>query len=88
MTKLVFNNNKNPSINHTLFKFNCSYYFWILYKKNVNLCSKSKSADKLLAKLRELMIICKKNLYYTLKLQKRVYNKGVKPQNFIFGNKI
>ena len=40
------------------------------YKKNVNPCFKSRSANELLAKLERLMIICKKNLYYAKKLQK------------------
>ena len=37
------------------------------YKKNVNPRSKFKSADELLAELRELMIVCQKNLHHTQK---------------------
>ena len=34
------------------------------------------------------MIVYRKNLYYTQKLQKRTYDKNVKPKNFIFNNKV
>ena len=36
----------------------------MFYKKNVNSNFKFKLANKLLIKLRKLMIICKKNLHY------------------------
>ena len=47
------------------FKLNYSYHFPIFYKENIDLCFKSKSVDKLLTKLRELIIIYKKNFYHT-----------------------
>ena len=34
------------------------------------------------------MTVCQKNLYYAQKLQKWAHNKGVKPKNYTFGNKI
>ena len=34
------------------------------------------------------MIIYRENLHHTQKLQKRVYNKGVKPKSYVFSNKI
>ena len=52
MAKFAYNNNKNASPGHTLFKLNCSYYFWILYEEEVDLHSKSKSIDKLLTELK------------------------------------
>ena len=58
------------SFGYTPFKLNCDYYPWMLYKKDINLCSKPKSVDKLLIKLRETMIVCKENLYHAKKLQK------------------
>ena len=64
MAKFTYNNAKNVSFGYTLFKLNCDYHLWILYKKEVDLCSKSKLANKLLAELRELMIVSRKNLYY------------------------
>ena len=36
----------------------------------------------------KLIIVYKKNLYYSLKLQKRAYNKGVKPWSYIPSNKV
>ena len=70
------------------FKLNCGYNLWILYKDIINPCFKPKSADELLAKVRELIIICKKNIYHTQKLQKRAYNINVKPKNNVSSNKI
>ena len=64
MAKFAYNNIKNSSTGHTFFKLNYGYYFYISYKKNINFHSKSKSVNKLLIKLQELMIIYKKNLYY------------------------
>ena len=71
-----------------LFKLNYVYYRWRSYKDDVNLCSKFKSANKLLAELKELIIICRKNLYYTQKFQKKAYNKGVKLKSYISSNKV
>ena len=62
MAKFAYNNSKNGSTGHITFKLNCGYYPRILYKKEVNSHSKSKSADKLSAKLRELLIVCQENL--------------------------
>ena len=59
----------------------------MFYKKNFNLCSKFKSADKLLAELK-LMTICCKNLYYALELQKQIHNKNIKPKNYAPDDKI
>ena len=58
------------------------------YKDNVDPRSKSKSVDKLSTELRELMIVCRENLHHTQELQKRAYNKGVKPKSYAFGNKV
>ena len=60
----------------------------MLYKDNIDLRSKSKSADKLLTKLRKLMIICRENLHHAQELQKHAQNKGVKPQNYVSGDEI
>ena len=50
------------------FELNYKYHLQMLYKDYINLYSMSKLADKLLAKLRKLIIICKDNFYYTQKL--------------------
>ena len=64
MVKFAYNNTKNASTNHMFFKLNCSYYPRISYKEKINFCSKSRSMNKLLEDLRELMIIYQKNLYH------------------------
>ena len=71
-----------------LFELNYGYNSKMLYKEKVNPRFKSKSADKLSAELRELMIICRENLQYTQKLQKQAYNKGVKPRSYVFIEKV
>ena len=88
MAEFAYNYAKNASSDHTLFKLNCGYHPRMFYKKNVNPRFKSKSADKLSTELRELMIVCRKNLYHAQKLQKHAYNKGVKPRNYASGNKV
>ena len=40
------------------------------YKEDIDPHFQSKSADELLAELRELMIVCRKNLYHTQEFQK------------------
>ena len=47
IAKFAYNNAKNASIGHTLFKLNFGYYSRILYKDDVNSRSKSKLVDKL-----------------------------------------
>ena len=84
MIEFIYNNAKNASIGHTLFELNYDYYPRISYEQKVNPYSKSKSADE----LRELMIICQENLYYTQELQKRAYNNGVKLRSYAPGDKV
>ena len=88
MAKFAYNNAKNASTGYTPFELNCSYYPWMLYEEDVNPHSQSKSADKLSAELRELMIVCQENLYYAQELQKRAHDKGVKPQSYTPSKKV
>ena len=60
----------------------------MLYKEEVDLHSKSKSMDELLAELRKLMIVCWENLHHTQKLQKRAYDKGVNPRSYASSDKV
>ena len=62
--------------------------FGFSYEENIDPRSKSKFADKLLSKLRELITVCQQNLHHIQKLQKQAYNKGVKPQSYAPGDKI
>ena len=64
MAEFACNNAKNASTGHTLFELNCGYYFGVLYKEDINSCSKSNLANELLAELQKLMTICRKNLYH------------------------
>lgn len=68
MTEFVYNNAKNTSTSHIPFELNCGYHSRVFYKKNIDFCSKSKSVDELSIELQQLMIVYKKNLYYTQKL--------------------
>ena len=88
MAEFAYNNAKNASIGHIPFELNCGYYPQMLYEENVNSHSQSKSADKLSAELRELIIVCRKNLHYAQELQKQAHDKGVKPQSYVPGEKI
>ena len=47
MAEIAYNNAKNMSTGHTPFELNCGYHFWMSYKENINLRSKSKLADEL-----------------------------------------
>ena len=66
------------------FELNGGYHLQMLYEQEVDPNSQSKLTDKLSAKLRELIIVCQKNLHYAPKLQKQVHNKGVKPRIYAF----
>ena len=88
MAEFAYNNVKNASTGHTPFELNCGYHPRMSYKEDVDPRSQSKSADKLSAELRELMIVCQENLYHAQELQKRAHDKGVKPQSYAPGEKV
>ena len=62
MAKFVYNNTKNASSGHMPFELNYGYHSRMSYKEDVNPRFKSKLANELSTKLRELMIVCKENL--------------------------
>ena len=88
MAEFAYNNAKNASTGHMPFELNCGYHPRMSYEEEVDPRSKSKSADKLSAELRELMIVCQENLYHTQELQKRAHDKGVKPRSYAPGDKV
>ena len=88
MAEFAYNNAKNASIGHMLLELNYGYHPRVLYKDDVDSRSQSKSADKLLAELRKLMIVCREDLYHAQELQKRAHDKGVKPQSYAPGKKV
>ena len=88
MAEFAYNNTKNSSTGHTSFELNYTYHPRMLYKEDVDPRSQSKSVDELSAELKELMIVCQKNLHHTQELQKRAHNKGVKPQTYSSSEKV
>ena len=64
MAEFAYNNAKNASTGHTMFKFNCGYHLNVLFKEDVNSCFRSCFADKLAEKLRELIEVCYQNLLH------------------------
>ena len=88
MAEFAYNNNTNATTGHTPFELNCEYYPWVSYEEDIDPCSKSKSADKLLAKLQELITVCRKNLYHAQELWKQANNKGIKPRSYALGDKV
>ena len=81
MAEFAYNHAKNINTNYMPLELNYDYHLQISYKEEVNPQFKFQSADKLSAELRELMIVCWENFYHAQKLQKRAYNKGVKPRS-------
>ena len=81
MVKFVYNNAKNASTGHMLFELNCGYHFHVSFEEDINSCSWSKTADKLSAKLQELMTVCRKDFHHGQELQKQARNKDVKPKS-------
>ena len=88
MAEFAYNNAKNASTGHTPFELNCGHHFQMSYEEEVDSYSKSKSADKLSAELKELMIVCQENPYHAQELQKRAHNKGVKHKSYAPNDKI
>ena len=88
MAEFAYNNVKNASTGHMPFELNCGYHFRMSYKEDIDPRSQSKLADELLAELRELMTVCRKNLYHAQELQKQGHDKGVKPRSYALGNKV
>ncbi len=63
IVEFAYNNTKNASTSHKLFKFNCGYHPHVSYKKNIDLCSKSKSANELSTELQKLITVYRKNFH-------------------------
>ena len=82
MAEFAYNNTKNASTGHIPFELNCGFHPRVFFKDDIDLRSKSRSANKLAKELKKLMDICQQNLLHAQKLQKRIYNKGVKPQSY------
>ena len=62
MAEFAYNNAKYASTRYTSFELNCGYYQRVSYKKDVDPRSRSKTAEELTQKLRNLMAVCRENL--------------------------
>ncbi len=88
IAEFAYNNAKNANTGHTPFKLNCDYYPRVSFEEDVDPRSKSRSANKLIEELRELMEICSQNLLHAQELQKRAHDKGVKSNSYAPGEKV
>ena len=88
MAELTYNNAKNASTGHISFGLNCGFHLRVFFENNINPHSRSCSANKLANELKKLMNICPQNLFHAQKLQKKVYDKGMKPQSYAPGEKV
>ncbi len=88
MTEFAYNNAKNTSTGYTSFELNYGFHLWVLFKEEIDPYSRFRLANKLADELRELMKICCQNLLYAQKLQKRIYNEGVKSCSYTPSEKV
>ena len=79
IAEFAYNKAKNASTGYTPFELNCGYHPCVSYEKDINSCSKFKSADDLVSELRELMAVCRENLQHAQDFQKWAHDKGIKP---------
>ena len=68
MAEFTYNNAKNASTSHMPFELNFGYYSQMSYKEDVDPHSQSNSAEKLSTELKELIIVCRENLYHAQEL--------------------
>ena len=88
MAEFAYNNAKNASTGRAAFELNCGYHSFVLFKENINLCFWSKTPNKLLTKLQELMTVCRENFHYGQELQKQTHNKGVMSKSYAPSKKV
>ena len=88
MGEFAYNNAKNASTGYTPFKLNCGFYPRVSFEDDIDPRSRSRSANELAKELRKLIEICQQNPLHAQELQKRAYDKGVKPWSYAPGKKI
>ena len=88
IVEFAYNNAKNASDGYTLFELNYGYHPRVYFKEDVDLQSRSRSANKLAEELRKLMKVCCQNLLHAQELQKRAHNKGVKSRSYAPSEKV
>lgn len=85
MAKFVYNKAKNIRISYKSFELNYKFLPKVFFKKDVDLCFKSKSTDKVVTALYKLRCIYRKNFQYIQELPKRFYDQYFKPQSYTSG---
>ena len=88
IAEFAYNNPQNASISHTPFELNCGYHSRMSYKEDVNPRYQSKLVNKLSAELRELIIVCRENLYHDQEFQTCTHDKEMKSRNYVPGKKV
>ena len=88
MTEFTYNNPKNASTSYMPFELNCRYHPRIPYKKDLDLCLQSKTAEKLSSELQNLMAACQQNFYHAQEFQKQAPDKKIKLQSYAPGKKV
>ena len=78
MMEFAYNNAKNASTGYILFELNSGYHFYVSYKEDLHLRSKSRTVEELSFKLQELMTVCHQNLHHAQELQKQAHDKSIK----------
>ncbi len=88
MVEFAYNNTKNTSTSHITFELNCGFHLQVLFEEDVNPHPKSRFANKLANKVRELIKIYYQNLLYAQELQKRAHNKRIKRRSYTSSKKV
>ena len=88
MAEFAYNNAQNTSTGHILFKLYYGYYPKDFFEENVDSYSKSRTANKLVEELRELIEVCCQKLFHVQELQKKAHNKEIKSCSYALGKKV
>ncbi len=64
MAEFAYNNVKNASTGHISFKLNYDYHPRVFFEEDVDSCSKSRFANKLVKELKKLIEVCYQNLLH------------------------
>ena len=70
MVEFSYNDTKNSSIGHILFKLKCKYHPCLLFEDDTNLYFNFCSVEELVKELRDLISICQQNLFCAQEQQK------------------
>ena len=88
MAEFAYNNAKHASIGYTCFELNYGYHPCVSYEEDVDSHSRSKAADELTEKLRNLIATYRENLQHAQKMQKQAQDKKTKPRSYAPSEKV